>query len=317
MLSNALQAYDAALERRWPVRDAEPGPPGGSEWYGTPMLYTTLIDAETLEAHLGETDFRVVDCRFNLQDPEWGAREYEKRHIPGAVFASIDDDLSGPKSGHNGRHPLPDTVQLATTLGRLGIDEKVQVVVYDQDAGMYASRLWWLLRWMGHAAVALLDGGFGRWLAESRPVVSGLEVQPTRHFVGAPQAGWVVTSDQVRQAVATGRQLLVDARAPERYRGEVEPVDKVAGRIAGAVNHPYQWNVMESGSFRPRAEVRQRLQQTIGDFPPDRVICYCGSGVTACLDLLAFEHAGLSGAKLYPGSWSEWLSDPTRPTERG
>jgi thiosulfate/3-mercaptopyruvate sulfurtransferase len=286
-------------------------------WYGTEMVYKTLIDAETLAAHLSDPAYVVVDCRYNVQDPGWGAREYQQRHISGAAFAHVDDDLSGAKTGHNGRHPLPELARLADTLGRLGIADGVQVVVYDQDAGMYASRLWWLLRWLGHDAVALLDGGFARWSAENRPARSGVETHPARRFTGVPRTGWLVTADEVSQAIATRQGRLVDARTPERYRGDVEPVDKVAGRIPGAVNYPYQWNVGDAGTFRSPSEIRERVGQVIGDVPLDRVVCYCGSGVTACLNLLAFEHAGLHGAKLYPGSWSEWLSDPARPIERG
>jgi thiosulfate/3-mercaptopyruvate sulfurtransferase len=281
------------------------------------MAYTTLIDTETLAAHLSDPAYVVVDCRYSVPDPEWGPREYRQRHIPGASFAHIDEDLSGLKTGHNGRHPLPRLADLTDTLGRLGIADGVPVVVYDQDAGMYASRLWWLLRWLGHDAVALLDGGFAKWSAENRPVRSGVEARPARQFTGAPRPGWIVTADEVRKSIAAQEGRLIDARTPERYRGEVEPVDKVAGRIPGAVNYPYQSNVGDAGTFRPPFEIRERLRQLIGDVPIDRVTCYCGSGVTACLNLLALEYAGLPGAKLYPGSWSEWLSDPARPVERG
>jgi thiosulfate/3-mercaptopyruvate sulfurtransferase len=281
------------------------------------MPYSTLIDGETLAAHLHDPAFRIVDCRYNVQDVGWGAREYEKEHVAGAVFASVDDDLSGPKDGANGRHPLPNAVRLASTLGRFGIDGRTQVVVYDQDLGMYASRLWWLLRWLGHDAVALLDGGFAKWKADGRPVANGIETHAPRVFDGAPQPGRFVTAAEVSGALSRGGHLIVDARAPERFRGDVEPVDKVAGRIAGAVNLPYQSLAGDAGTLRAPAEIRARARAAFGATPPERVICYCGSGVTACLDLLAFEHAGVHGAKLYPGSWSEWLSDPARPIERG
>jgi thiosulfate/3-mercaptopyruvate sulfurtransferase len=281
------------------------------------MTFSTLIDGQTLSARLEEPDFRIVDCRYNVPDPGWGAREYPKAHIAGAVFASVDDDLSGPKSGTNGRHPLPDPVKLTETLGRLGIDNQTQVVVYDQDAGMYASRLWWLLRWLGHDACALLDGGFAKWTAEGRAVRSGIEIPQPRRFTGTPRRDQFVTAADVGRLMSGGGHRLVDARAPERFRGDVEPVDKVAGRIAGATNYPYQSLVGGSGTLRPPSEIRERAHEVFGDVPPERVICYCGSGVTACLDLLAFEHAGLHGVKLYPGSWSEWLSDPARPIERG
>jgi thiosulfate/3-mercaptopyruvate sulfurtransferase len=281
------------------------------------MPWTTLIDAAALAAHLTDPLIAIVDCRYDLSDDMWGAREYARQHIPGAVFANIDDDLSGPKTGFNGRHPLPDPAILRRTLGRLGIAPGVQVVAYDQDAGMYASRLWWLLRWLGHDAVAVLDGGFANWLSEGRPTRSGVETPAPHTFSGTPRAGWIADADEVRQAIGNHERVIVDARAPERYRGEVEPVDKVAGRISGAVNYFYRWNIGEDGTFRPSADLRERLQESIGKVPPERVIAYCGSGVTACQVLLAFEHAGLHGPRLYPGSWSEWLSDPTRPIERG
>ena len=281
------------------------------------MRWTTLVDAETLASHLTDPHVVIVDCRYDLADPNWGAREYAARHIPGAAFASIDDDLSGAKTGSNGRHPLPEPSSAARTLGRLGITHGVQVVAYDQDAGMYASRLWWLLRWLGHDAVAVLDGGFARWLAEDRPVRSGTETPASREFKGTPRAELMADAAEVRLALNNREWLIVDARAPERYRGDVEPVDKVAGRIPGAVNHFYRWNVTGDGSFRSTPELRERLHASIGDIPPDHVIAYCGSGVTACQILLVCEHVGLHGPRLYPGSWSEWLSDPTRPIERG
>jgi thiosulfate/3-mercaptopyruvate sulfurtransferase len=281
------------------------------------MPWTTLIDTETLGSHLTDTGFVVVDCRYDPSDEQWGIREYQKHHIPRAAFASIDDDLSGPKTGYNGRHPLPDPVILARTLGRLGIASGIQVVAYDQDAGMYASRLWWLLRWLGHDTVAVLDGGFAKWMSENRPVQMGNETPTPREFTGTPRGNWVVDADEVGRALNDRTRLIVDARAPERYRGDVEPVDKVAGRIPGAVNYFYKWNVGENGAFLAAPELRDRLEKLVGGVPPERVIGYCGSGVTACQVLLAFEHAGLHRPRLYPGSWSEWLSDPKRPFERG
>jgi len=281
------------------------------------VTFTTLIDASTLAERLSDPSMLVVDCRFDLSDAAAGQREYIERHIPGAVYASLDRDLSGTKNGRNGRHPEPDPASLIATFGRLGIDGSVQVVAYDQDSGMYASRLWWLLRWLGHDAVAVLDGGFARWQAAQYPVRSGLETRPPRTFTGAPRAGWMVNADEVGRVVATGGSLLVDARAPERYRGESETLDRTPGHIPGAVNHFFKWNLSDAGTFRTPAEIRERLRTSIGDAPPERVICYCGSGVTACHNLLAFEHAGLSGSRLYVGSWSEWSSDPARPVETG
>jgi thiosulfate/3-mercaptopyruvate sulfurtransferase len=232
------------------------------------------------------------------------------------VYAHLGHDLAGAKTGANGRHPLPDPDALRRTFGRLGIAEDDQVVAYDQDTGMYASRLWWLLRSMGHEAVAVLDGGFAMWLAEGRPTTSGQEQRAAREFHGAPNAGHAMTATEVEQVLRSPDWRLLDARAPERYRGETEPIDKVAGHIPGAGNHFFKWNLDDQGRFRSPDELRAKLRESIGAVLTDHVICYCGSGVTACHNLLALEHAGLHGAKLYPGSWSEWSSNPARPTAR-
>ncbi len=280
------------------------------------MRFTTLIDAGGLAGRLGDPSWAIVDCRFALDDPGWGAREYERGHIPGAVFASLDRDLSGRPTGSNGRHPLPEVDQLRGTLGRLGIGAGVQVVAYDQGGGMYASRLWWLLRWMGHEEVAVLDGGMATWMAEGRPLDAGVATRTARVFAGHPRPGWIVSTGDVAATIGAPGWRLVDARAPERYRGEVEPVDRVPGHIPGAVNRHFQANVSEAGTFRTPAELRAAFESIANGVPTSRMICYCGSGVTACHNLLALERAGLPGAKLYVGSWSEWSSDPSRPVER-
>jgi thiosulfate/3-mercaptopyruvate sulfurtransferase len=281
------------------------------------MAFRTLISASVLAAHLDDPAFCVIDCRYKLDDEGWGAREFAIAHIPGAAYAHLGHDLAGPKTGTNGRHPLPDPRTLAQTLGRLGVTSGVQVVAYDQDNGIYASRLWWLLRWLGHDAVALLDGGLTKWRAEQRRTTSGVEQHEARVFAGTANGAMTVDATHVASLVGTTEWRLVDARAPERYRGDSEPIDKVGGHIPGAANHFFQWNLAEDGTFRSPEQLRERVRQSIGSVPVDRVVCYCGSGVTACHNLLAFEHAGLTGAKLYPGSWSEWSSDPDRPVERG
>jgi thiosulfate/3-mercaptopyruvate sulfurtransferase len=281
------------------------------------MAYTTLVDTATLVAHLADPGFAIVDCRFALNDEGWGEREYAARHIPGAVFAHLGHDLAGAATGQNGRHPLPDPATLAMTFGRLGIGDDMQVVAYDQDSGMFAGRLWWLLRWLGHDAVAVLNGGFATWLAEGRGTMAGHEHRRAAEFHGAPRGDMMVSADRVSALIGMSDWRLVDARAPERFRGDVEPIDKVGGHIPGAVNHPFKSNLTETGAFRSAGELRETLRSSLGDVPPDRIVCYCGSGVSACHNLLALEHAGLRGAKLYPGSWSEWSSDPSRPVERG
>lgn len=279
------------------------------------MAFTTLISTDALAARLTPA-FLIVDCRFTLDDVARGEREYLERHIPGAAYASLDRDLSGQKTGTNGRHPLPPPSELARTFGRLGISDGVQVVAYDLDNGMYAARFWWMLRWLGHDSVAVLDGGFAKWIAEGRPTTSGTQRRPPREFTGAPRADMTAGVDDVAALIGREGWRLLDARSPERYRGESETLDKAAGHIPTAANHFFQWNLNDRGSFKTAGELRARFEETLGGVPADRVICYCGSGVTACHNLLTMEHAGLTRAKLYAGSWSEWSSDPARPIEK-
>ena len=282
------------------------------------MNWTTLVSTESLAAQIGHPDLVVIDCRFALDDVNWGEQAYLEAHIPGARYGHLDRDLSGPKNGHNGRHPLPDQVSLVRTLSGYGVSEGTQVVAYDQDAGMYASRLWWLLRWAGHRRVAVLDGGFAKWTGEHRPVRGGAEVAAVPSaFVPHFEEGAYLDATAVERALREHDQLLVDARSPERFRGEIEPIDAVPGHIPGAVNHPYKQNVDADGVFLSVPELRAAFERTLNGRAPAKAICYCGSGVTACQNLLAMEYAGLPGAKLYAGSWSEWASDPQRPVERG
>jgi len=280
------------------------------------MGYRTIVSTATVADHLGRAGWVVVDCRFRLDAPDWGEREYLAAHVPTAAYAHLDRDLSGPKSGTNGRHPLPSPDALRALFGRLGIGKGVQVIAYDQDNGMFASRLWWLLRWMGHHDVAVLDGGFARWLREGREVAAGPESTAARDFAGEPDSRMVADVDEVARLPAAPGHRLVDARAPERYRGEIEPIDRAAGHIPGARNHWFMRNVREDGTLRSPAELAKAWEETLKEAGPDRTIVYCGSGVTACQNLLALEHAGLPGARLYPGSWSEWSSDPGRPVEQ-
>jgi thiosulfate/3-mercaptopyruvate sulfurtransferase len=286
------------------------------------MAFTTLISTAVLASHVDDPAYVVVDCRYKLGDAVWGEREFAAAHIPRADYADLGHDLAGPRNGTNGRHPLPDPHALAQTFSRLGITSGLQVVAYDQDNGMYASRLWWLLRWLGHDAVAVLDGGFAKWKAEARPVASGPAAAPPRVFTGSPRAGMAVDVDAVASRLGTREWQLVDARAPERFRGDTEPIDKTPGHIPGATNHFFQWNLDEQGLFRSPERLRARFAESLGGgdaggLSADALVCYCGSGVTACHNLLALEHAGITGAKLYAGSWSEWSADPSRPVEKG
>jgi thiosulfate/3-mercaptopyruvate sulfurtransferase len=281
------------------------------------MAHSTIISTEALATRLSDPSFVVVDCRFKLDDVGWGELQWAAGHVPGAMYAHLDRDLSGPKTGTNGRHPLPDPALLAETFGRLGITSGRQVVAYDQDTGMFASRLWWLLRWLGHDAVAILDGGFAKWVAEGRPVSAASDRRETATFQGSPRPGMTVRADEVALHSGKGDWRVLDARAPERYRGEIEPMDPVAGHIPGATSYFYQRNLDEQGLLRRPEDLRTRFEAIVGGVAPDHVVCYCGSGVQASHNLLALEHAGIKGAKLYPGSWSEWVSDPSKPVATG
>jgi thiosulfate/3-mercaptopyruvate sulfurtransferase len=275
-------------------------------------MFTTLVSTAVLAAHLDEPV--IVDCRAKLDDEGWGEREYAASHIPGAVYADLNRDLSGRKTGSNGRHPLPEPDALAQTFGRLGITSGRQVIAYDHDNGQWASRLWWLLRWLGHDAVTVLDGGFAKWIAEGRPTAHGMERNAARVFTATPRPEMTVDVDAVASRAGSREWRLIDARAPERYRGETEPIDRVPGHIPGAVNRFYGGNVAADKTFKTPEQLRAEFAPAIGDTPPDHVICY---GVTACHNLLAMEHAGIHGAKLYVGSWSEWSADPGRAVEVG
>lgn len=278
------------------------------------MTFTTLISCEELAGHLGDPDWRIFDCRHQLSDPAYGEKAYAEGHLPGAVFMHLDRDLSGPMNGKNGRHPLPDPEILATKLSAAGVGRDTQVVVYDDDGGMYAVRLWWLLRWMGHDSVAVLDGSVREWVAQGRPLTTQIpEVAPADF---EPRLrDWVVSADEVERNLGTNEFCLIDARGPDRFRGENETMDPVGGHIPGARNRFFRDN-LEAGSFRPAAELRQQFLGVLAGVEPAQVVMYCGSGVTACHNLLAMELAGLPGARLYAGSWSEWCSAPSRPVAR-
>lgn len=280
-------------------------------------MYSTLVSTELLASHLEDPGWAIVDCRYDLTNEAWGVEQYAAAHVPGAVYASLGHDLAGPKDGRNGRHPLPGHDAMIATFGRWGITSGVQVVAYDQDNGMYASRFWWMLRYMGHDAVAVLDGGFAKWTREGRPTQAGVEQRAAAAFAGRPRAAMRVTANQVWAKLGDPSLTLVDARSPERFEGRSEPLDRVAGHIPGARNHFYQWNLRPDGTLLPAEALREKFTALLGATPPDHVAVYCGSGVTACHNLLAMERAGLSGMKLFPGSWSEWSSDPDKPVEKG
>jgi len=285
-------------------------------------MAAALIGTEELARHLGDDEWAIIDCRFELARPEWGAEAWAAGHIPGALYAHLDHDLSGPHTAHSGRHPLPEPGVLAATLGRLGVDARVQVIAYDQGPGAYAARLWWLLRWLGHSRAAVLDGGFAAWERAGLPVSGEPSSRAPRRFEAHPAADWVVGTEALAAALSSGglergEPLLIDARAADRFAGENETIDPVAGHIPGAHNHPFAGNLDARGQFLPAAELRRAWARSLRGRPPEAVIAMCGSGVTACHNLLALELAGLPGAKLYAGSWSEWIRDPSRPIARG
>jgi thiosulfate/3-mercaptopyruvate sulfurtransferase len=276
-------------------------------------MYRTLIDCHTLALHIHDPQWVVVDCRFALSDPGAGRRAYAAGHIDGARYAHLNDDLSSPITPQSGRHPLPDAQRLAAKLGVWGIDNSKQVIAYDDSFGAMASRLWWLLRWLGHESVALLDGGLPRWTREGRPVTKDARVVTPATFTAHVRENMWVDANTVAKAVKQDDWLVMDARAEERFNGEVEMLDPVAGHIPGAINLPFEDNLHLSGRFSSAEELRELYDGLIEDVRPEQVVQMCGSGVTACHNILAMEHAGLAGAKLYAGSWSEWIRDPARP----
>lgn len=281
------------------------------------MRFETLIAPEELAPLLADPRLLVVDCRFDLAQPAAGELCWRQGHVPGAIHAHLERDLSGPVTPQSGRHPLPEPGAFAATLSRWGVDGHTQVVAYDDSAGMYAARLWWMLRWMGHDAVAVLDGGLAAWRAAGGAVEAVARPRAPAVFEARPRPWMAVSTAEVAGELAAGACLLVDARGAERFRGEVEPIDRVAGHVPGAVNHAFQRNLGESGRFLPNDELESRWRGTLRERAAGQVICMCGSGVTACHNLMALERLGLRGARLYVGSWSEWIRDPARGVARG
>jgi thiosulfate/3-mercaptopyruvate sulfurtransferase len=283
------------------------------------MTYDLLISTGELADHLDDPDWLVVDCRFVLSRPDEKEEQYLRAHIAGAIYANLDRDLSGEViPGVTGRHPLPTPEEAAERFGEMGIGPEMQIVVYDDQGGsLAAARLWLMLRWLGYKTSAVLDGGWQKWLEEERPVKAGKEIRSPRELKAHTQKGFFVSSDEVERLRLDPNYVLIDVRAPERYTGETEPIDPVAGHIPGAVNVPYSNNLNAAGVFRSSVELRKQYLDLLGDLPSDRVIFYCGSGVTSIHSQLAMLVAGLGQAKIYPGSWSEWIADRNRPVATG
>jgi thiosulfate/3-mercaptopyruvate sulfurtransferase len=277
------------------------------------MNGSTLVSTGDLEKNLPR--WRVFDCRHDLGKPDLGESQYREGHIRGALFAHLERDLSGRKIGTNGRHPLPEPQDFEKWLEKTGLTPKDQAVCYDAGNGSMAARLWWMLRWIGHDKVAVLDGGFAKWTKEGRPVTIDVPLFTPFNYPIKVRNDFAVDVRTLEKAL--GKPLLLDARAPARYRGEQEPIDPVAGRISGAKNRFNMDNLSAQGTFKSPGELKQEFESVLQGRSPSDVIHYCGSGVAACHNLLAMEIAGLKGGKLYPGSWSEWSADPKRPQERG
>ncbi len=277
--------------------------------------YTKLISVAQLADGLSRPGLRVVDCRFDLFEPSRGRRDYVAGHIPTAVYAHLDDDLAAPVTPDSGRHPLPDPASFAATLERLGVSDDSQVVAYDGGPGALAARLWWMLKWLGHESVAVLDGGFAAWRAAGRELERGTPPAPARgSFRPRPRMERVLGTAELAAALDDGRApTLIDAREAARFRGESEPIDSAAGHVPGALNFPFAQNIGADGRWRTPAELRTAWEALLGDTPLEDWAVMCGSGVTACHLALSADLAGLPGPRLYAGSWSEWIRDPARP----
>lgn len=281
------------------------------------MEHKTLIETDELARHLHDPDWMVIDVRHNLADPEAGRHAYLRSHIPGAFFLHLDRDLSAEKTGSNGRHPLPSAAQFSQRLRAIGVDQGKTIAIYDDAGGMFAARLWWMLRWCGIYSAAVVNGGWQKWLAEQRQVDASLPHAVASDFVASGIERMRVDAAYVLQHLRQPEMLLLDARSAERFRGENETLDPVGGHIPGAENHFFQLNLDARGCFKSPGELRQQFKLLLGDRLPEAVVHQCGSGVTACHNLLAMEIAGLHGSRLYPGSWSEWCADSSRPMVQG
>ncbi len=275
--------------------------------------YTTVIGVDQLVENLDNPDWIILDCRFDLSSPGIGREQYLAGHIPGAQYVHLNEDLSSPITAVSGRHPLPEPEALAGTFSRLGIDPSIQVVAYDADGGGFAARLWWCLQYAGHAAVAVLDGGYPAWLRAGLEHESANEVAPTRQFQLQPRMELRIDTDAILSQLGDSSKILLDSRAAERYRGEEEPIDALPGHIPGAINRHWQDNLKPDGTWKDPGSLRREFEIILDQRSPGQLAAYCGSGVTACQNILSMAYAGFEGMKLYPGSWSEWIRDPARP----
>ena len=271
-----------------------------------------LISAQSLMEILGEENTRILDCRYSLSDSGFGSASYRQGHIPGAIYLDLAEDLSSPVTAGTGRHPLPAVSEFAKKVGSWGVADDSIVVAYDDGPGAMAARCWWLLRWFGHQSVYVLDGGLEAWIEGGGALLDGVESYPTTEYSGQRQTNYLTDADTLMKVIDDTVSLIIDAREKKRFLGLEEPIDRIAGHIPTAVNRPFQSN-LSGGRFKPIEKLKQEFIDLIGSTPPNQVIHSCGSGVTACHNLLAMEVSGLNGSRLYAGSWSEWITDPTRP----
>ena len=280
-------------------------------------MHDKIVSCTELAAHLTDPDWIVLDCQHDLMNHAFGREAYAREHIPGAHFVAMEGDMAGTKTGRNGRHPLPTPAALEAVFSRLGVGAERQVVVYDGSQNNYAGRVWWTLRWLGHAAVAVLDGGLGKWKAEGRAVTSVVPVPQGATFTARPDDSRKVDVAAIVAHLGRPGMTMVDARAAERYSGATEPIDPVAGHIPGALLRFGKDNLNPDGTYKSAEILKTEFARLLGATPPQQVVHQCGSGVSACNNLIAMELAGLGGAKLYVGSWSEWCADPARPVATG
>jgi len=279
-------------------------------------MYSSLISTQTAQDNLDNPNWCFFDCRYELTAPEKKKVEFTISHIPGALYVHMNQDLAATHvPGKTGRHPLPSVDEMVSRFSAMGIDKSIQVVVYDDAGGAHAARFWWILRWLGHDAVAVIDGGWSCWIKEERPVNSELLIPEAKEFIASPRLSWTVTADEILKDLNNPETCVLDARSAQRFRGENEKFDPVAGHIPGANSAPFTENLDENGNWKSRSELRQKFEKLLDGSSVEETVSYCGSGITACHNILAMYHAGLGDSRLYPGSWSEWIANPDRPIE--
>ena len=277
-------------------------------------MYSSLISPKTVNEHLEDPNWRFFDCRYVLTEPDKKQAEFAEAHLPGATYAHVNHDLAAPPIPEKtGRHPLPKITELSNTFSAWGISPSTQVVIYDDTGGAYAARLWWMLRWLGHDAVAVMDGGWPRWLKEERPVSAEVFIPETVKFNASPREHWSVSAEDISIYFNNPEVRVLDARSRDRFRGENETIDPVAGHIPGAVSAPFTENLDADGNWKSKFELRKMYLELLEGSPAEQAITYCGSGITACHNILAMCYAGLGDTRLYSGSWSDWITNPERP----